>query len=124
MARTTVNLDEKLVEEARRVTGTKVRTALIHDGFRALIERESARRLARLGGSEPGLRRPVPRRRPPDTEALSMIKRRALMGRGMGYIEVHLLASAALAGDARLWTRDRRLVAAAAEQELVFDKEN
>lgn len=60
--RTTVNLDEELLEEARRITGTKERTALIHEGLRALIERESARRLARLGGSEPGLR-PVPRRR-------------------------------------------------------------
>ena len=60
--RTTVNLDEELIEEARRVTGTKERTALIHEGLRALIERESARRLARLGGSEPGLRT-VPRRR-------------------------------------------------------------
>jgi Arc/MetJ family transcription regulator len=60
--RTTVNLDEELIEEARRITGTKERTALIHEGLRALIERESARRLARLGGSEPGLR-PVPRRR-------------------------------------------------------------
>lgn len=60
--RTTVNLDEDLIEEAKRITGTKERTALIHEGLRALIERESARRLARLGGSEPGLR-PVPRRR-------------------------------------------------------------
>ena len=60
--RTTVNLDEELIEEARRITGTKERTALIHEGLRALIERESARRLARLGGSEPGLR-PVLRRR-------------------------------------------------------------
>lgn len=60
--RTTINLDEKLVEEARRITGTRERTALIHDGLRALIERESARRLARLGGSEPGLRS-APRRR-------------------------------------------------------------
>jgi Arc/MetJ family transcription regulator len=59
--RTTVNLDEELIEEARRITGTKERTALIHEGLRALIERESARRLARLGGSEPGLRS-VPRR--------------------------------------------------------------
>jgi len=60
--RTTVNLDEELIEEARQITGTKERTALIHEGLRALIERESARRLARLGGSEPGLRS-VPRRR-------------------------------------------------------------
>jgi Arc/MetJ family transcription regulator len=61
--RTTINLDDELLEEARRVTGMKGRTALIHEGLRALIERESARRLARLGGSEAQLR-PVPRRRP------------------------------------------------------------
>jgi Arc/MetJ family transcription regulator len=61
--RTTINLDDELLEEARRVTGMKGRTALIHEGLRALIERESARRLARLGGSESQLR-PVPRRRP------------------------------------------------------------
>jgi Arc/MetJ family transcription regulator len=61
--RTTINLDERLVEEAQRVTGTQERTALIHEGLRALIARESARRLARLGGSEPRLARPR-RRRP------------------------------------------------------------
>lgn len=61
--RTTINLDDELLEEARRITGMEGRTALIHEGLRALIERESARRLARLGGSEAQLR-PVPRRRP------------------------------------------------------------
>jgi Arc/MetJ family transcription regulator len=61
--RTTINLDDELLDEAQRLTGTKERTALIHEGLRALIERESARRLARLGGSEPQLR-PVVRRRP------------------------------------------------------------
>ncbi len=61
--RTTINLDDELLEEAQRITGTTGRTALIHEGLRALIERESARRLARLGGSEAQLR-PVPRRRP------------------------------------------------------------
>ncbi|CAN5911984.1 type II toxin-antitoxin system VapB family antitoxin [soil metagenome] len=60
--RTTINLDDKLLGEAQRITGMKERTALVHEGLRALIERESARRLARLGGSEPGLR-PAPRRR-------------------------------------------------------------
>jgi len=60
--RTTINLDEDLVAEARRVTGMKERTALIHEGLKALIARESARRLARLGGSEPRLQ-PIPRRR-------------------------------------------------------------
>jgi Arc/MetJ family transcription regulator len=61
--RTTMNLDDELVDEARRLTGVSERTALVHAGLRALIERESARRLARLAGSEPGLR-PPPRRRP------------------------------------------------------------
>jgi Arc/MetJ family transcription regulator len=60
--RTTVNLDDGLLSEAQRLTGLKERSALIHAGLRALIERESARRLARLGGSEPDLR-PPPRRR-------------------------------------------------------------
>lgn len=60
--RTTLNLDDELLEEARRLTGVQERTSLIHEGLRALISRESARRLARLGGSEPKLK-PVPRRR-------------------------------------------------------------
>ena len=60
--RTTINLDEGLVTEAQRVTGMKEQTSLIHEGLKALIERESARRLARLGSSEPRLK-PVPRRR-------------------------------------------------------------
>jgi len=60
--RTTINLDDDLVTEAQRITGMKERTALIHEGLRALIERESARRLARLGGSEPRLQS-IPRRR-------------------------------------------------------------
>ena len=60
--RTTLNLDDALLETARRLSGVEERTALIHEGLRALIARESARRLARLGGSEPKLR-PVPRRR-------------------------------------------------------------
>jgi Arc/MetJ family transcription regulator len=61
--RTTINLDEELVEQAQRVTGTQERTALIHDGLRALIARESAKRLARLGGSDRRAKAPA-RRRP------------------------------------------------------------
>lgn len=62
--RTTINLDDDLIEEARRLTGVQERTALIHQGLRALIERESARRLARLGATEPQLRVPARRRVP------------------------------------------------------------
>lgn len=59
--RTTLNLDNELLEEAQRLTGTAEKTALVREGLRALIERESARRLALLGGSEPNAA-PIPRR--------------------------------------------------------------
>jgi Arc/MetJ family transcription regulator len=61
--RTTVALDDELLAEAQAFTGLKEKSALIREALKALIERESARRLARLGGSEPGARVP-PRRRP------------------------------------------------------------
>ena len=61
--RTTLNIDDQLLEEARRITGMKEKTMLVREGLRSLIERESARRLAKLGGSEPQLRA-VSRRRP------------------------------------------------------------
>lgn len=60
--RTTLILDDDLIARARGVTGVQEKTALVHEGLRALIARESARKLAALGGSEPSLRR-VPRRR-------------------------------------------------------------
>ena len=60
--RTTLNLDETLVREAGKLTGIKEKTALVRAGLEALIARESARRLAALGGSEPQLR-PIRRRR-------------------------------------------------------------
>ena len=62
--RTTLNLDDDLLGEALRLTGLEEKTAVIHEGLRALIAREKARRLARLGGSEPQLATP-PRRRLP-----------------------------------------------------------
>jgi len=55
-----------------------------------------------------------------DSEARDFIERRALMGQGIGYIDVHLLASATLAGPARLWTRDKRLAAVAEGLELAY----
>jgi Arc/MetJ family transcription regulator len=61
--RTTVSLDDDLLTDAQQLTGLDERTALLREALKALIERESARRLARLGGSEPDLR-PIPRRRP------------------------------------------------------------
>ncbi len=60
--RTTINIDDDLYQQAARLTQTGEKTALIRQALKALIERESARRLAKLGGSEPGLKK-VPRRR-------------------------------------------------------------
>jgi hypothetical protein len=60
--RTTLILDDGLVERARALTGVREKTALVRAGLEALIARESARRLAALGGTEPALRR-IPRRR-------------------------------------------------------------
>jgi Arc/MetJ family transcription regulator len=53
--RTTLALDDDLIREAQRLTGTKEKSALVREALQALIERESARRLARLAGSEPAL---------------------------------------------------------------------
>ena len=61
--RTTLSLDDELSAKAQAFTGLKEKSALVREALKALIERESARRLARLGGSEPDLRRPR-RRRP------------------------------------------------------------
>lgn len=61
--RTTVSLDDDLLAQAEAYTGLKERSALVREALKALIERESARRLARLGGTEPDLRA-IPRRRP------------------------------------------------------------
>ena len=61
--RTTLNIDPDLLRRAAQLTGVEEKTALVRQGLEALIERESARRLAALGGTERKLR-PVPRRRP------------------------------------------------------------
>ena len=61
--RTTLALDDDLVAKAQAYTGLKEKSSLIREALNALIQRESARRLALLGGSEPGLTAP-PRRRP------------------------------------------------------------
>ena len=61
--RTTLALDDALMAEAQRLTGTTEKSALVRQALRALIERESARRLAQLGGTDPDLSLPE-RRRP------------------------------------------------------------
>jgi len=60
--RTTLALDDDLVRVAQEFTGVEEKTALVREALKALIERESARRLASLGGAMPALKK-VPRRR-------------------------------------------------------------
>ncbi|HEX4180471.1 MAG TPA: type II toxin-antitoxin system VapB family antitoxin [Caulobacteraceae bacterium] len=60
--RTTLALDDDLVAEAQAFTGLKEKSSLVREALKARIERESARRLARLGGSEPDLAAPPPAR--------------------------------------------------------------
>jgi Arc/MetJ family transcription regulator len=60
--RTTLNIDDELLARAAEMTGVQEKTSLVRAGLQALIARESARRLARLGGTEEQLE-PIPRRR-------------------------------------------------------------
>jgi Arc/MetJ family transcription regulator len=60
--RTTINIDDDLLAKAIKLTGPMDRTAVLREGLKALIERESAKRLARMGGIQPALQ-PAPRRR-------------------------------------------------------------
>ena len=62
--RTTLNVDDTLIEKAAKLTGTTEKTTLVRRGLEALIALESARRLGALGGTEKNLR-PISRRRPP-----------------------------------------------------------
>ncbi len=54
--RTTLNIEDKLIDKASKLTGVKEKTSLVRLGLEALISRESSRRLAKLGGTEKRLR--------------------------------------------------------------------
>ena len=64
--RTTIALDDDLLERAQAYSGVMEKSALVREAFKALIEREAARRLARLGGTEPDLVAPPRRRANPE----------------------------------------------------------
>ncbi len=68
MSKTTMIINDALLKRALELTGLTEKTAVVHAGLEALIARESARRLAKLGGTMPGLA-PTPRRRPSTTPA-------------------------------------------------------
>lgn len=61
--RTTIAMDDELVAQAKSYTGIKGTTELVNEALKSLVQREAARRLALLGGSQPDIK-PIPRRRP------------------------------------------------------------
>lgn len=65
--RTTLNIEDALMDKASKLTGIEEKTTLVRLGLQALIARESSKRLARLGGTEKGLRE-IPRRRTPSAK--------------------------------------------------------
>ena len=73
--RTTLTLDDELLARAHEMTGIAERSTLIHDGLRLLIQREAARRLARLGGSAPNLVAAPRRRQAPAPGASKAVKK-------------------------------------------------
>jgi Arc/MetJ family transcription regulator len=62
--RATIDIDDELLAEAKAYTGLTETSAVVREGLTALIQREAARHLAALGGTQPNAR-PIPRRRPP-----------------------------------------------------------
>ncbi|MDN5936773.1 MAG: type II toxin-antitoxin system VapB family antitoxin [Nitrosospira sp.] len=66
--RTTVTIDDDLMEQASAAIGSQDRSTILREGLRALIEREAARRLIRLGGTAPEISRPPRRRSAPATK--------------------------------------------------------
>ena len=76
--RTTLNIDDELLEKARKLSGLKEKTAVLHAGLHALIASESARRLATLGGTQKRLRsiRRRRRRSPAMDTGQTLIRRR------------------------------------------------
>lgn len=61
--RTTLNIDDALLAQARQISGIQEKTSLVREGLKALIEKQAALKLAALGGTEPDLK-PIERRRP------------------------------------------------------------
>ena len=111
--RTTLNLDDDLLGEAQRLTGMTERTALIHEGLRALIQRESARSLGAAGRH---------RAVTPATAAPARPKRegQVILVDTSVWVEHLRSGNATLAGE-RLWLRGRRLAAVAIELDLAWE---
>ena len=77
--RTTIDLDRELLAEAERLTGEQEPSILVREGLKALVERESVRRLARLAGSDPSATIPDGRQAPANEEQQPTREKRPVM---------------------------------------------
>ena len=130
--RTTLNIDDALYAKAVELTGVHEKTALLKEGLKALIERESARRLAFLVCMHPmiigelacgnlhkrdqliALWQGLPSiTEASHSEALYCLAKNDLSGKGIGFVDLHLITATLLTPSTLIWTRDRRLKAAA-----------
>ena len=109
--RTTVTIDDELLQTALEYADVKEVPALIRKALETYVYVEAGRRLARMGGTVGQLRFAVPA---DDNEVINLIVSKGLPGSGIGYVGAHLLASCLLTTRTYLWTRDRRLAAVAA----------
>src|SRR4030067_908865 len=110
--RTTININDEILKRASELTGIKEKTHLVRLGLESLIALESSRRLARLAGTEQDLQTLPAAATAPHDEVLRFIEDQRLMGLGLGYVDIHLLAAARLTA-VPLWTNDKCLKAAA-----------
>jgi hypothetical protein len=103
---TTVTLDEALLDKARLLSGVQERSALLKEALSALIQRESARRLARLGGTEPQL--------------TGVARCRECKQRSWSIHRSGSTICAAVIRGIPIWTKDKRLMAVADEKNLSY----
>ena len=105
--RTTISIDDELLAAASAALVTDERAMVLHEGLPAIVQRAAARRLARLGGSD-GMSTLPSEPMATRQEVLAFVERHVLFGRGIGWVDAHLLVSTVLAGGTTLWRRDRK----------------
>ena len=104
----TISIDDELLPAASAALVADGRAMVLHEGLPAIVQRAAARPRARLGGSDGMSTLPTT---PMGTqqEVLAFVERHALFGRGIGWVDAHLLVSTVRAGGTTLWSRDRKL---------------
>jgi hypothetical protein len=118
--RTTLALDDELVAKAQALTGVTEKSSLVREALKAFVVGELALGNLRQRPMILNSLSDLPRSASPDTKALQFIEQYSLFGRGIGYINAHLLAGVRLTAGAALWTNDTRLTKVAQRMALAM----